>query len=301
MAVALSANFADLIAPGLHKIIFEAWSEYPLVFEQIFNVDSSDQAYETDSAVSGVGMLATVAEGADVSYDQVYQGFDKQYTHSQYANGFRVSKMLQMNDLYGPMKRMSEALGRAGRATVEYYAASVFNNGFSTTYAGPDAVALFATTHPLLGGGTEQNKLTTNADISVTSLRTAINDFEDFVDLRGDLKNQIKPRVLLVPNELKWEARELLGSAQKPYTGDNELNAFQDEGLTYTVWTYLTDADAWFLLADKGEHYLMWWWREQWNTTDEVDFDSRDIKIAGWTQFSYGWSDFRGVYGSPGA
>lgn len=75
MAVALSQNFSDLIAPGLHDIIFEAWGEYPLIMEDIYNVEESTQAYETDSAVSGVGMLATVAEGEDITYDTVYQGW----------------------------------------------------------------------------------------------------------------------------------------------------------------------------------------------------------------------------------
>ena len=123
---------------------------------------------------------------------------------------------------------------------------------------------------------------------------------EETTDDRG-LLLAIKPKLLVVPPELKWTARELLGSKQKPYTADNEMNAFLDDDLTYFVWHYLTDDDAWFLLGDKEDHELNFFWRRKLDTEGDVDFDTGDLKFKAGMRFSVKWSDWRGAYGSPGA
>ncbi len=138
------------------------------------------------------------------------------------------------------------------------------------------------------------------ADLTVSSLQAAINAIEDATDDNGIVLS-LKPKTLLVPTVLKWTAKELLKSKNKPGTADNDVNALEDEELGYMTWPYLTDPDAWFLLTDKEEHELNFFWRRKLDTDDDADFDTGDLKFKATMRFSVKWTDYRGVYGSPGA
>jgi phage major head subunit gpT-like protein len=296
----LSSNIPELVMAGLNMVIFEKYESYPEQFSRIYNVLESSKQYEDDVTMTGLGVFPVKPEGSSIVYDDPMRGFSKRYTHVTYALGFRVTREMMADDLYGPMRKMAKALGRSARQTVEIQAASLFNNGFSSTTGSPDGKPLFATDHPLVGGGTARNELSTPADLSVTSLQQAINDFEDTVDDRG-LLLAIKPKLLVVPSELKWQAHQLLMSPLLPGTADNDANPLKDEGLSYFVWNYLTDPDAWFLIAEPDDHEVKFFWRERFTVEAAEDFDTKDHKISGIMRFSYGWSDWRGVFGSPGA
>jgi len=151
----------------------------------------------------------------------------------------------------------------------------------------------------LVRGGTEQNELTNAADLSVTSLRQAINDFKDTRD-DGNLRINLKPKMLLVPKELIWDAHELLKSAGLPGTANNNTNSFSLVGLNAMEWEYLTDGDAWFLVADSSQHEMYFFERQAPELTSDKDFDTDSMKVKLTTRFSSGWSDWRGIYGSPG-
>jgi len=294
-------NMADLIVAGFRTILFEKFKSYPEEHKEIFNILTSKKAEEKDSAVSGFGTMPVKKEGAPIGYDDPVQGWDVAYTHVAYGLGFRVTKEMWEDDQYNKIKKMPLALAKSARHTIEQVCANIFNYGFVTTYnSGGDGKALFATDHPLSGGGTYGNEPDVAADLTVSSLRAAIQNIEETLDDRGKIL-AIKPKKLVVPNALQWTARELLGSKLKPYTADNEKNAFLDNDLNYFVWHYLTDDDAWFLLGDKEDHELNFFWRQKLETEHDSDFDTGSLKFKGTMRFSVKWSDWRGTYGSPGA
>lgn len=297
---AKSTNFGDLLEPGLRQILFNKFSQYPEEYAVVFNVDTSTRDREKESTLSGLGSMPQKNKGASISYDDPYQGYDYTYTHVTYGLGFRVERELWEDDLYGKIKRMPEALARSARATYEVVAADIFNNAFDNTYTYGDGKELCATDHPLLGGGTEQNELSTASDLAVASLQQAINDLEETVDDRNILL-ALRGMLLVVPPELKWTARELLGSAQKPGTSTNDANALLDEDLKYFVWHYLTDPDAWFLLIRQDELEVKFFWRRRLDFGQGNDFDTEDAKFKATMRFSVGVTDWRGVFGTPGA
>lgn len=227
------SDFPDLLAEGLRTVLFEKFDSYPEEYKQIFNVQESKKSEEKDSAISGFGAMHIKEEGDPVFFDDPVQGYDVTYTHVTYALGFRVTREMWEDDLYGKIKKMPRALAKSARHTIEQTAANIFNNGF-TSGVGGDGKYLFATDHPLVGGGTYANRPAIAADLTVSSLQAAIQNMEETVDDRG-LILAIKPKLLVVPPALKWTARELLDSALKPYTADNEKNAFLDEDLNYFV------------------------------------------------------------------
>ena len=182
--------------------------------------------------------------------------------------------------------------------------ADVFNNGFTATgtamMSGGDGEPLFDTSHPLAGGGTYQNELTTAADLSVSSLEEALYTMRLTVGDRGELLD-IQPRYLLVPPQLERTAWELIKSAGRPDTANRADNWLATQGLQIIVWNRLSDPDAWFLLTDKAQHGLVFYNREELQTDSDRDFNTKDFLYSVLTRFSVGWTDWRGVFGSPGA
>ena len=300
----LRAGYSDLFfsnaLPVLEDIIMAQYGGKPDMIPMVYNVQSSDKWGEQSTTITGFNVAPRKNENAAVTYDDVMQGYDQTYTHLTYALAFRVSKEMIDDEKWGLIKKAAQSLGFSMFNTRQITAANTFNNAFDNAFTGPDGLELCSTVHPLIGGGTEQNELTAAADLSVTSLRQALNDLEDTVDERGLLVN-VMPRYLLVPNELIWDAEELLKSSLRPDTANNPINAFQIKNLDYMVWNYLTDADAWFLVSDKPDHSLMFYEREPVNVSSDYDFEADASKTKIRCRFSVGWSDWRGVFGSPGA
>ena len=294
-------NFADALAAGFRQIFVDAlkFGEKPPTINRVYNLPPTPQtAYVDDSYVTGFGLVPKKTEGAAAAYDDFYQGFDKRYTHDTYALTYRVTLEMVEDERYQIMGKMPRALGRSMRATVETDGANMFNNGFDSSYTGPDGKELFATDHPLIGGGTQKNELTTAADLSDTSYEQALIDLSDTTDDRGILLNLV-PKKLLYPTELEWTVRKLFKSEQDPDTANNAYNPAQDFTLEFVQWPYLTDPDAWFIVCD--EHEANWFWRVQPDHYRGNDFDTDDLKFKIRARWTRGWSVPWGMFGSPGA
>jgi len=295
---ALRANFGPLLAPGLRELFFDKFDSYPTEFTDLFNVLSSTRKYEDDYGVSGFGLVPEKPEGVGIIYDDPIPGYSKRYTHSTFALGFRVTRELYEDDMYGVIRRMPKGLGKSMRLTVEIDGASVLNNGFTAgATAGPDGVCLFSASHPLTGGGTGSNTLGTPADLSETSMEQAMIDIAATTDDRG-LLQMIRGQKLVVSPSMAWTASRLLESTLTPGSANNAVNPAKGI-MPYVVNHYLTDADAWFIYGD--EHQVNWFWRRKPDFEQGNDFDTEDAKYKATARWSKGFSDWRGVYGSPGA
>jgi len=298
----LRTGFSDLFfseaLPLLEDVIINQYADHPDLIPYIFNIKKSTRWGEQDTAITGFGAAVEKAENSAVTYDQNYQAYDKTYTHLTYALGLRTSKEMIDDDRFDIVTKGAKALAHSMFVTRQVIAAAHFNNGFSSA-VGPDGKELFATDHPLVGGGTEQNELTTAADLSVTSLRQALVDINDTTDERG-LPVFITPKYLLLPSELQFTGEELLKSTLRPDNAENAINAFKMKNLDWVMWQYLTDPDAWFIISDKNQHSLKFNDREPVNVSSDYDFDADASKTKIRCRFSSGWSEWRGVFGSPG-
>ena len=298
MGVALRGAFSDILAPGLAEVIALAYKKYPEEYSKIFTVETSKRQYEKTTTIEGMGPAVVKLEGAPVSYADLTQGYDKTYTHITYGLGFRVSKEMYDDDLYGVMKKAAEYLGRSVKLKIETSAANVFNNGFDSSFTGGDGKELFATDHPFASGGTGRNELSTPADLTTASIEQALSDIEGTTDSTG-MPIALIAKTLLVAPANRWAADVILGSQLKSGTANNDKNPLLDLNLSYMVNHYLSDADAWFLLCDQNE--LKFYNRESPLFENEDDFDTKDGKFSVTTRFSTGWADWPGVFGTPGA
>lgn len=310
-------NFAQLMAPGLHDT-FVHWLDLlqrDEEFSHVFNMETSDKAYEDEVEFSGLGPMPEKPEGEAVVYNDAIQGGTKRYTHTSYALGCRSSWELYEDDQYNLIMQVPKALARSAHFTREQGAWNVFNLGF-TTQTTTDGVSLFNNAHPLLGGpaatavgpgltgvisaaGTYPNRPAVDIDLSFTGIQLAINQFERLIDSQG-LPIMIKPKLLIIPPELKWIAREILGSSLKSYTSDNEINALLKEDLNYFIGHYLTSHSAWFLLSSTENHSIKHITRKALDEDFSDDFDTKSIKQISFMRHSDGATSWMGTWGSDG-
>jgi hypothetical protein len=186
--------------------------------------------------------------------------------------------------------------------TKQVKAANVLNNGFNSSFPGGDGKELFATDHPTLTAGDQSNEPSTAADLNETSLENAMLDIAAFKDERG-LKTNVQARKLIIPPALQFIADRLLNTPGRVSTSDNDINALRNMGMLpegYTVNHFLTDTDAFFIKTDAPnglKHFV----RAPMSTGMEGDFETGNMRYKARERYSFGFSDWRGIYGSPGA
>lgn len=312
MAVVVRTLFPDWMTtaalPWLEEVIDQGRKSRPEEFRSFFRLMSTDKPHVQYTSMGTLGTFVETDENSDVTFDNPNQGFDKTLTPLQYSLGFSVSRIALDDDKIGPLKNLASHLGRSYTESRNILAADIFNNGFSGSFnTGADGLELFSTAHLLDGSAvTFNNELDTAADLSITSLRTAMIDFSDFRDGRNKRLN-LRPNKLIVPRELEWDALEILKSQLRPDTANNAVNAFNLDGyntggLSVMKWNYLTDTDAWFLQAPEEDHYLIFLEREPFNVVSDVNFRNRALETAAWGRFDVDWvNNGIGIFGSPGA
>ena len=296
----VTGNFDKLLAPGMRKFYGDEYAQIVEEFSKVFTMDTSTRNYEEDQSLTGLGLVPEKPQGRGVSYDTVYQGYTKRYTHTTYGLGFIVSREMLEDDLYRKIRGMPRGLARSVRHTREIIHANHLNNAFTAAaaYYGADSKELCATDHPLIGGGTFSNELDTAADLDITSYEQALIDIQEFVDDRG-LQIAVKPKLLIIHRNNDWQAQYILKSEKLPDTAENNYNPAKGS-MPYMVMSWLTDADAWFILTDCPSGLTSITRRSPEFTNDTV-FDSENAKFKVTYRESSGWTDPRGIFGSPGA
>ena len=296
------AQLVKELEPGLNALFGLEYKNYEQEHTQIYSIESSDRAFEEEVMESGFGEAPVKTEGAGVSYDQAQEVYTARYTHETIALAFSLTEEAVEDNLYDRLSaRYTKALARSMAQTKQIKAAAVLNNAFTTSIGG-DGVALCATNHPTLSGPNLSNTLATAADLSETSLEQSLIDIAAFTDERG-LKIAVQGLKLIIPKELMFTADRIMKSTLRVGTADNDVNAIRNMGMVpqgYVVNNFLTDPDAFFIKTDAPNGMKMFE-RVSMKTGFEGDFDTGNVRYKARERYSFGFSDPRGLFGSPGA
>ena len=298
------AQLAKELEPGLNALFGMEYDRYENQHAEIFTTESSDRAFEEEVMLSGFGSAPTKTEGSAVSFDDANEAFTARYNHETIALAFSITEEAVEDNLYDRLSsRYTRALARSMAHTKQVKAASILNNGFTAgAFAGGDGVALCDASHPLTSGGTFANEPATAADLNETSLEDALINIAGFVDERG-MRVALRGLKLIVPRQLQFVAERLLVSNLRVGTADNDINALRSMGMLpdgYAINDFLTDTDAFFLLTDAPRGFLHFE-RVPLSTQMEADFDTGNMRFKARERYSFGFSDPRCVFGSPGA
>ena len=296
-------QLAKELEPGLNALFGLEYKNYENQHAEIFDTENSDRAFEEEVMLSGFGNASVKAEGAAVSFDTANESFTSRYTHETIALAFAITEEAVEDNLYDSIaKRYTKALARSMANTKQIKGANILNNGFdSTNHPGGDGKALMADDHPSLSGN-QRNELSTASDLSETSIEQALIDIAAFTNERG-LKIAARGVKMIIPSALQFTAERIMKSPARVGTSDNDLNAIASKGMIpqgYVVNNYLTDDDAFFIKTDVPNGLKMFN-RAAIKTAMEGDFETGNVRYKARERYSFGFSDWRGIFGSPGA
>ena len=295
------AQLAKELEPGLNALFGMEYDRYEGQHAEIYTTESSDRAFEEEVMLSGFGAAPTKAEGSNVSYDDANEAYTARYNHETLALAFSITEEAIEDNLYDRLgSRYTKALARSMAHSKQVKAAAVLNNAFTAgASAGGDGVALCASNHPLTNGGTLDN--VSAADLNETSLEDALINIAGFVDERG-LKVALRGVKMIIPRQLQFVAQRILNTELRVGTSDNDTNAIRTMGMLpggYAVNDFLTDPDAFYVLTDAPRGFIHFE-RTPLSTNMEADFDTGNMRFKARERYSFGFSDPRCVFGSPG-
>jgi hypothetical protein len=300
MGVITRGSFPKLMWPGLNAIFGDTYKAHTMQWKGCFEEDTSYKSFEEEVAVTNFGLLKVKGESDGLTYDAASQAYTSRYTHVSYGLAFAVSREEFEDNLYGSVgKKNAKALARSAYETKENVAASIFNLAFAagTTYG--DGQPLISASHPT-AGGTVSNTLAVAADLSESAIEEMVINIKQARDNRNK-HIYLKPEALLVPSQLEFAATRILKNAQRPGTADRDISALNYLGSVpkIKVNVYLTDSDAWFILTDCPDG-LKYFNRQSLKFENDSDFNTKNGLYSAYERYSFGVSDHRGAWGSPG-
>ena len=300
MAVNLSA-IKDLLLPGLRGVEGK-YEMIPSQYDKIFTKHDSKMALERTAEMRFLGLAQLKTEGGQTAFDNsAGERYIYNQEHTEIALGYAITRKAIDDNLY-KTQFMPSNLGliESFHQTKEIYGANVLNT--ATTYnasIGGDGVALCATNHPI-DGSTVANKPAVDVDLNESTLLNAMIAIRtNFRDQAG-LKVFARGRKLVVPPQLEPVAIRLTKTELRPGTADNDVNAVLTTagGLPegYMVMDFLTSNFAWFLLTNiDGLSYME---RVKFEMDMQVDFVTDNLLVKGYERYSFGYDDWRGLWGT---
>ena len=298
------AQLVKELEPGLNALFGLEYKRYDNESAEIYATESSDRAFEEEVMLSGFANADVKAEGQGVSFDEAQETFTARYTHETVALAFAITEEAMEDNLYDRISsRYTKALARSMANAKQVKGAAPLNNGLPgvATFKTGDGVSLINASHPTIAG-TFSNTLSTAADLNETSLEQAMIDIAAFTDERG-LRIAAQGKKMIIPSALQFTAERVLKSPGRVGTADNDINALKNMGMVpegYRVNHFVTDTDAWYIITDipNGMKYFD---RAPLKTAMEGDFDTGNVRYKARERYSFGCSDPRGIYASPGA
>ncbi len=302
MAISRAQMMKELL-PGLNALFGLEYKQYEDESAQVYETESSERAFEEEVKLSGFGAAPVKSEGSAITYDTAQEHFTARYTHETVAMGFAITEEAVEDNLYDSVSaRYTKALARAMAHTKQVKAAFPLNNAYaSATFAAGDGEDLCSLTHPTIQGGVLKNVLTTASDLNETSLEQAAIDIAAFTDDRG-LIIAARPKKLIVAPYNQFVATRILETELRPGTADNDINAMRTNGTIpggYSVNHFITTANKkeWFVMTDVPngmKHFT----RTPLQTGMDGDFDTGNVRYKARERYSFGVSDYLGIFGS---
>ena len=287
---------------GINAWFGMEYKQHPEEWRGCYEVEGSKKAYEEDAMMVGFGAGQRKDEGGTIAYDAGQEGWSSRYMHKTFALAFGITEEAIEDNLYAQLaQKYGRALARAMQHAKEIEGAAPFNNAFDVNYLGGDDKPLLVVDHPLVGGGVASNTLSTPADFGETGIEQMLIQIRNMVDDRN-VPIALRPTGLVLPTEVEWDSIRLLKSEYRVGTSDNDINAINSKGVFKEpdIITRFTDPDAWFIKTDAPDgmkHFN----RVSIQRGTEGDFDTGNMRYKARERYSFGWTDWRGLFGSAGS
>jgi len=281
-----------LLAKDFSKIYFDQYKALPMMVPDLFNVMSSEAAYEK---TSGAGTVPDFSEfTGKVSEVSPTQKYDKTYTFTEYAAKIEIQRKLAADDQYRVMSRYPKGLANSASRSREKLGAQVFSLAFTYAPTDGDGVALCSTAHPSnVTGVASQSNVGTTA-MSATQIETIRQAMAAYRDDIGELISCMGDTII-APRALEQTAWEIINSKGKVDTANNNANFHQGK-YKLVIWDRLTDTNNYFVTEyARQKEYLLWWNREAVQFFQDKDSNTMVAIYLGYYRVGTGWDDWTAI------
>lgn len=300
-----------LLDPGIKKVWNDQFKQIDAQMPKVVKVGMMTTAYEDESSYTGLSDIPEVGELEQYTEDAVGHTYNTRYTAAKFGRKMPVSYEL-FDDQLSQVVGQNSSLAKAMTRTTEKGAASMYINGFNTSYTSfGDNRPLFSILHDRIDGqGYMVNASDTGLTFGDDNLETMILLMRNTVDDRGNMIDLI-PTKLLLPPALEQEGLRVTKSEKRSGTTDNDANVYSMSeyyggSLNTIVWPYLSAAaggsdTAFFILSN--DHEISWKWRKKPYIVKLPDAVGSDNDSWVWKcgyRAAKGWSNPRGAAGSKG-
>lgn len=302
-----STDFRAVVEPILNQVFDGVYDQRADEYKQLFAEETGiARSYQEEPMLYGFQAAPQLPDGQAVTYDQGGQLFNKRYTYDQYGIAFALTQILvedgdhiRLGSIYA--KHAAQSMTE----TLETVTANHLNRAFNGSYVGGDGSALCVNDHLAVSGAaagdaSRSNLLATSAALSQTSLEQMLIQIRQAKDARG--KNiRVMPKKLAVHPSNMLQAEVLVKSVLRAGTNNNDLNPVKSMGMVsdVAVLSRLTSSTAWFMTTD-AQNGLKVLWRRRVTKAMEGDFETDSVRHKSTMRFGSGWTDWHGIYGTPG-
>lgn len=301
MAVISSANFKYSVEPILNDTFDGQYALYPKQYTEVFDSRTGiKRASHEEPVLYNFGFAPQKPQGDVITYDESGTAGNAKYVYVVYGLAYAITEeLMEDGDHMNVLTIQTQALANSMRQTKELVHANVLNNAFNSAIVGYDGQPLLSTAHVNGIAGTQSNTLVNPTPLSQAGLEQLLINMRNAVDGRG-LRIDLKPKKLVVPTALQFQAERLLKSVLQSGTTNNDINAVKSIfGLDYFVMTRLSSATNWFIKTD-AERGLTTLNRREISTQSMGDFDTGNMRYRSTMRFACGWTDFLGLFGALG-
>ena len=298
-----SSGFAQALVPNIYRYFDMGFAMRPSMRGNLFSTVASERAWEEFVALGGIDPTPfdQYKNQGTIGQLDFNQGYATRFTHEEYPADLILERKFVDDDSYGIVNTRAQRAAAAFDQKQEQEAADVFNNAFdATNYAGTDSQSLCDGAHPASPSdtGTTFSNSGTSAltAASIEATRLLMIGYTDDV---GNKLNMV-PDTLLVPPALEGAAHVAVNSMQIPGNANNDAN-FQYQRWNIIPWQFLSDSNNWFMIDSVLMKMSLFWF-------NRVPFGIDTSMIAGkmnqvqinyplYSRYTYGYSDWRWVYG----
>ena len=285
------------------ELFYKGYTMQPTTYTKVFNVETSNKAYEDWFEVTGLGVFRLKPEGTPITYDDPVQGTRRRIVHSTYALGYRVTMEAQEDAQYDVIDQHPRDMGDAAREHDEITAWTLFNSATdATNYPTCDGLALASTAHTIYkpkdpAAATYSNLASPGVALSVTGLEAALTSML-LTKSREDRFMPLEPAFLVINPTLGHLAYQLLQTEKEAFTDENQVSTVSSSrtGISPVLTPYITDTDDWALVCKKSQHKLQFIVRKKLTFDSSTDSQTKDRLFDAIKRNSVVAKDWRGTY-----
>ena len=297
-----SSQFIRLLDKRLRMVEEGKWKDLPSMIPQLYNMLSSDSAYEE---FYSVGALPDAVEfTGKIAYQSIAPGYHTKIEPKEFANGIQFERKFLDDKKYGVLDNGAERLVESAHRKREKHGVRTFAYAFSTAFdfmTSEENVSLCSTAHTTKSGtstasGFSNSGTSAFSKTAVAATRILMRQFRNDISERIEISDNL---ALIVPDNLADDAYELVHTPKGMDSAEGNVNPQYGR---YKIIPYLRlddyDSNNWFMVdLSAMKRDLLWIDRIKPETKRVIDFDTYLLKMAVYFRIACGHKDWRWVYG----